>query len=254
MRALYFIKSQLKVGTIKVVVRSHTSCYSVRNQKDLLEHVIPLFNKYPFLTHKYFEYKCFKEALILCYYSELPKKEKNELIDQIKNKLHYVSITKCQSSIKESYQNSLESINKVSVIMTKSWLVGFVEAKGNFFIAKKGQDRLAHGFGITPVFDRTVLDTIASIFNLKVRKYGTHFSFVSTTKFFTISLIVKYFSNTMKGMKSMEYQMWARSFRKYQIKKKLLTKSDRCMYLFNVQKKMQNLSKKFDKNFRTTTK
>ena len=245
LRALYFIKSQLKVGKITVDAVNNQAYYRVRDQKDLLKHIIPLFDKHFLLTRKYFQYECFKKALILNVDSTLSQRKKNELINEIRNKLKNIP-TNYQSP---AWGKLLKSKNNLLVIMTKSWLVGFVEAEGSFYITKKDSTRLAHYFEITQLRDKIVLEAIASVFALKVIKKKTHFTVV-TARSSIISNIAKYFFKTMKGMKAVEYRIWSRSFFKYQNKKKSLTKNERYVYLLKIQKKMRNLRTiRLDKNF-----
>ncbi|MCL6319262.1 hypothetical protein EXT67_23705 [Pectobacterium atrosepticum] len=58
-----------KDGTIKEVCR-----YNVRNKNHLRNIIIPIFDKYPMLTNKYYDYLFFKENLLkdIKYYNDLP--------------------------------------------------------------------------------------------------------------------------------------------------------------------------------------
>jgi hypothetical protein len=47
--------------------------------------IIPIFDKYPLLTTKYFDYLKFKKALIILNNSNLSKEDKNIELLQIKN-------------------------------------------------------------------------------------------------------------------------------------------------------------------------
>jgi len=50
---------------------------------------------------------------------------------------------------------------KVNIIMSKSWLIGFTEAEGSFYLTKKGPERMIHAFEITQKLDKIVLEAIA---------------------------------------------------------------------------------------------
>lgn len=85
------------------------------------------------------------------------------------------------------------------------------KAEGSFYIVKKGPKRLVHAFEITQKLDIIVLEAIAKILGLTHKKtYNT----VVTTKAERVEFLVTYYHKTMKGMKSLEYRIWARSFSK----------------------------------------
>jgi len=103
--------------------------------------------------------------------------------------------------------------------MSKPWLVGFTEAAvpGSFYLVAKSSNRLVHGFEITQKLDKIVLIAIKHLLgistNVKTTRLGTY-SIVSTNSR-AIENIIKYFNNTMKGMKSLEYRIWSRSYNKH---------------------------------------
>ena len=71
-----------------------------------------------------------------------------------------------------------------------------------------------HGFEITQKLDILVLESIARILGISVIKKKTY-NTVVTTNSRAINNIIAYYKNTMKGMKALEYRIWARSFNKY---------------------------------------
>ena len=85
--------------------------------------------------------------------------------------------------------------------------------EGSFYLVKKGPTRLTHAFEITQKLDRIVLEAIALILGIKVTVKKTYFTVV-TTNSEAIRRIINYYFNTMKGMKALEYRIWARSFTK----------------------------------------
>jgi hypothetical protein len=102
--------------------------------------------------------------------------------------------------------------------MTKPWLVGFIEVKGSFYLASKGSTIIVHGFALTHELDGVVLDGIKFMFhistNVKFKDKSNHY-ILDTTNSRAIENIIKYFRDTMKGMKSVEYRIWARSYAKH---------------------------------------
>jgi hypothetical protein len=128
-------------------------------------------------------------------------------------------------------------------IMPKPWIIGFTEAEGSLYLVQKSPGRIAHGFLITQKLDRIVLESIAYILRINVTDKPTYAD-VGTTAKSKIPYIIEYYANTMKGMKSIEYRIWARSF---------LAKASNTGHkdLLKVQQKMRKLrSIRLDKNFK----
>jgi hypothetical protein len=105
------------------------------------------------------------------------------------------------------------TVKDAMLVISKSWLVGFTEAEGSFYLVLKGTERLVHAFELTQKQDRIVLEGIAKILHMNVTDKKTYSSVVSCNKT-TILHIIDYYRDTMKGMKSLEYRIWSRSFSK----------------------------------------
>ena len=166
LRLLYYIKSNLGVGSVSVPnSKDNTAEFRIRNIQHLIQYILPIFDKYPLLTSKHFSYSLFKKAILIMNDSSLSTEEKNKLISQIKSQ-----------SLPENYispawrviNNQVLSVSEAIKIMSKSWLIGFTEASGSFYLVKKGPTRLTHAFKITQKLDRIVLEAIALILGIKV--------------------------------------------------------------------------------------
>jgi hypothetical protein len=112
----------------------------------------------------------------------------------------------------------LTSVNDIKDVISKAWLVGFIEAEGSFYLVTKESTRIAHGFGLTQKLDSIVLQGIGLILhiptNVKFKSKYNHY-ILDTTNSRAIENIINYFQNTMKGMKAVEYRIWARSYTKH---------------------------------------
>ena len=98
----------------------------------------------------------------------------------------------------------LKTINDVTNVMTKPWLVGFIEAEGSFYLVSKTSTRIVHGFGLTPKLDSIVLQGIKLTLHIPtaVKFRAKHnFYLLDTTNSRAIENIIEYFHSTMKGMK-----------------------------------------------------
>jgi hypothetical protein len=109
--------------------------------------------------------------------------------------------------------NTVSNIESATTVMSKFWIVGFTEAEGSFYLVLKGPQRLVHMFEITQKLDVIVLEAIAIILGLRLVNKKTYNTVIASNTN-SIHNVIKYFFKTMKGMKSLEYRIWARSFMK----------------------------------------
>ena len=138
----------------------------------------------------------------------------------------------------------LNNLEEASSVVSKSWIIGFTEAEGSFYLVTKSLNRIVHGFEITQKLDKIVLDAIGLILGISVTTKKTYFT-VGTTNSKSISNIISYYTNTMKGMKSLEFRIWARSYNKAK------TDLKKYEYLTKVRDQMRQIrSIRFNKNFK----
>lgn len=255
LRLLYYIKNIIGVGSISVndAENKNETEFRVRNIKHICQYILPIFDKFPLLTRKHFNYTKFKDAIIIFNEPTLTKDEKNNFIFSIYKKImkiNYISpgwnvVNTIGDNEQDLMQNDKTSSNHMSFaqlsVMSKSWLIGFTEAEGSFYLMNKGPQRIVHAFEITQKYDIIILEAIAFIFGTQVRIKNTYSTVViSSNK--GVSFIVNYFFRTMKGMKAIEYRIWARSFSKH--------KGD-FKYLSKIREQMRNIrSIRNDKNFK----
>jgi len=212
LRVLNYIKKELGVGSI---TRDGTKGqYFIRDRKVIESIIIPIFDKYPLLTTKYFDYIKLKKALAILNNVNLSKIDKNAKLLEIKNSkvdVNYIS---------PAWKNvifPLTTVNSLNNVMSKSWLVGFIEAEGSFYLTNKDSSRIVHGFGLTQKLDKIVLQGIGLMLHInnKVRFKELHNHYIlDTTNSRAIENIIEFFKGTMKGIKSLEYRIWARSYAK----------------------------------------
>lgn len=110
--------------------------------------------------------------------------------------------------------NKVSNTNEANIVMSKIWLIGFTEAEGSFYLVNKSKYRIVHGFEITQKLDLIVLSAIGYILGINTRSKKTYHTVV-TTNSRSIENIIKYYNNTMKGMKSFEFRVWARCYIKH---------------------------------------
>lgn len=239
LRFLYHIKKMLGVG--QVCISETSGEFRIRDMKLIVQHILPIFDKYPLLTSKYFNYYLFKKAAMIMTNSSLSNEQKDSLLTELKKRempLNYIS----PAWLKMTAVN-MTAAQALSVI-TKPWLVGFTEAEGSFYITKCGVGRMRHCFEITQdISDSIVMIAIGLVLNAGVVFKKTYITV--KVQDHGVSNIISYFFNTMKGMKSLEYRIWARSYNKQ------VTGLKRFEYLLAVQAQMRNIrSIRLDKDFK----
>jgi len=211
LRVLYFIKKNLGYGSVQVESKTSNADFRIRSRYIINKVIFPIFDKYPLLTSKNFNYLKFKKAYEIMTNLNLSSEEKDFLLLKLKDERkpkEYISPVwaKVNFIVNNTYD--------AKCIMSKSWLVGFTEAEGSFYIVNKSSMRLVHGFEITQKLDIIVLQSIAHILGISVKNKNTY-NTVVTTNSRAIFNIIKYYKSTMKGMKALEYRIWAKSFIKY---------------------------------------
>ena len=212
LRILYYIKKQLGVGS--VTKNGTKTQFFIRERIKIETILLPLFDKYPLLTSKYYDYIKLKKALLVLNNKSITRQDKNaKLLNITNSKLP----SKYRSPAWSSVDLPLKSVNLLSNVMTKPWLVGFIEAEGSFYLTNNDSNRIVHGFGLTQKLDEIVLQAIALVLHISnsVRyKEIYNYYLLDTTNSRAIENIIVYFKNTMKGVKSLEYRIWARSYTK----------------------------------------
>jgi hypothetical protein len=82
-RILYFIKKNLGVGNVSEEKSSNMAQYSIYSREKLKKYILPLFDKYPLLTKKYFSYKKFVKAFNILENTLISYEEKSKLIENL---------------------------------------------------------------------------------------------------------------------------------------------------------------------------
>ena len=226
LRLLYYIKSNIQVGTITTY--DNIAYYRIRNYKHIIEHILPIFDKCPLLTSKYYYYNLFKKAILIMADSNLTIEIKNEKISYFSTLYKKGIPSNFSSPAWKDYASNKKSIIE---IINKYWLIGFTEAEGNFYLVNKDDFRIIHAFEITLKRDKIVLEAIASQFGTKVREKKTCYS-IKVESPNNIKNVINFYFKTIKGIKSLEYRIWARSFSKF---------NGNYTYLSNIRDKMRKI-------------
>ena len=214
-RLLFYIKRVLGYGSVTKSGVGELK-FRVRDSKVLKEVIIPIFDSYMLHTSKCYHYELWKEALL--------------------NPNLRVHNKKLMETIPDDYKSPHSSIP------TKNWIVGFIEAEGSFYLVKKDSKttRIVHAFGITQKKDVHILNQLRSLWGIAAQvklsrgvlvpdvhpqtegmegtstpQHKNQAYLLETTNSRVIENLTHYFSNTLKGMKAVEFRIWQRSYFKH---------------------------------------
>lgn len=210
---LYKIKKELGIGIVTKDKANHLAYYIVTNNDHLIEIILPIFDTYPLRSIKYFNYMKFKRGLgmsreaLMREIQEPMTREGLNLQSPVWNNLDYTEIT---------------SVNQVKNIVSKSWLTGFIESEGHFYLTQISPYKIVHAFSIVSQSDPIILYVIKVIFHIKsqVKSTDNQAFYLETKSRRSLLNIVHYFITKdhtilFKGGKSLEYCIWKRTFIKY---------------------------------------
>lgn len=189
---LEYIKSELGSDFVSINYDGpYNLVLTISEPNKLRSTIVPIFDQYPLHTFKYFRYELFKQGL-----QYLPGDP---------------YLLELKASINSGIPESLVSPN--SKIPSASWLVGFTEAEGSFYIATRG-GAYKHVFGITQKRDKHLLEQLRGIFGItaNIHKAGGGMWKLETDKISNINTIINFFDNRIVGIKHLEFDLWKDSF------------------------------------------
>ena len=210
-QVLYFISKNLGCGSVRLNYKLDTVSFLVRDKLSLITKIIPIFNNNFMFSSKEHSFYIFKKAMDIWIDSGLTQLEKIYAIQDLKK------MPLDSSFIASGWQ-------RMNYMIPKSWIIGFIEAEGSFYIVEKEKNRLVHGFGLTQKVDKIILDYMSVLFLHQGFVRYNQYNFFSLDIYGSnsLKLLKKYFFNTMKSRKSLEFRIWARSFKYKGNFKKLL--------------------------------
>jgi len=133
MDVLEFIKNKLKVGNARVKTRGEEFLaeFSVSNKEGLYA-LFSIFDQYNLNTTKYLDYLDFRKAFILYHERDknLSPEDKDRLMDQI------LELKNGMNSQRTNFNMPSRNLRDDKTSITKSWLLGFIEGDGSFFISR----------------------------------------------------------------------------------------------------------------------
>ena len=196
---IYKIKKLLGVGIVSFRKKGEIEMVAlrIRNKDHLKNFILPIFDKYPMLSNKQYDYLRFKECLLsnIIYSDELPKYNRSNV------PLH-----------------TIDTILNTDYFPT--WLVGFIEAEGCFSIykLKEESDYLIASFDISQTDGDILISAIHKYLSFTTTIYldKTNSSRIKVTSVRAIENIIKFLNKApvkLLGNKKLQYLLWIKQLR-----------------------------------------
>lgn len=195
---LYKLKTILGVGTIDIRDKKNnkTCIFRIRDKSHLKSIILPIFDKYPMLSNKQYDFLNFKDCLL-------------------KDKIYYEELL--------VYTRPTESLNSIKTILNipyfQSWLIGFIEGEGSFNIYKPAKENsLVASFDIAQTNESITIEAIREFLSLtpKVFKDSTNCYKLKVSSIRAIENIIKFMNKApikLIGHKKLQYILWLKELR-----------------------------------------
>ena len=220
LRLLYFIKHNLGYGSINNKSGKNMAEFRITDRKTLISLIVPLFTQYPLYSTKHFYFLRWVKALHVLENYNYTTIQKNAFLTKLKSDLPL------ETYISAAWESNVPS---------NEWIYGFIEAEGSFFsinndisnvnmrlstlksntsLCKNNEiGKMVHSFNITQKLDKIILEFLQKKFHISSKIVNTKNTIykLETTNSRSILKIQSFFLHKLKGIKSLEYRIWARS-------------------------------------------
>lgn len=201
-------------GVGKIVVFKDTCTYRVDKLKDILDIIIPHFNKYSLVSQKLADYILFKEIV------SLMEKKEHLTLSGIKTILSYKSSLNLGLSdeLKAKFPGIKAAKRPLVIDMdipSAFWVAGFTTGDGSFSLVVRSKElsgiaRIDIEFSITQhTRDLLLLHKFIAFFNCgrikKDSRYNVHYYVVTETEGLSNKIIPLFNKYPVKGVKSLNF-------------------------------------------------
>ena len=171
------------IYSIKIITNFKIKLITLKN------FILPIFDKYPLITNKQYDYIRFKDYLL---------KE-----------------VKLYENININYIRPIIPLNSVDSVLAlpyfSSWLIGFIEAEGCFSVYRPSdRDSFVVSFDISQTNSREIISAICKYlsFTQKVTKDNTNNFKIKVSSVRSVENVIKFLQNApvkLKGHKKLQY-------------------------------------------------
>lgn len=235
-RALIKAKSIVGAGKVEPSTPDGMVTFRIRDRDVLKKHVFPIFDRFPLLSTKHYDYVRLRQIASLLDDVSLSRKHRDEKIDFLysldSSRDAVAPIWHQKFPLDDFHPGNRKSLDftkpGVDTVMSLPWVSGFTEAEGSFYIVCKDSStgRYCHAFGVTQRGNQLVMEALRCYFKIgaqvklstpKLGSLGTQndtsFYKIETTHWRTLQHIRDVFLGSLLGMKSLEFRIWERSMK-----------------------------------------
>ena len=208
---LYTIREKLGIGVVSI--EGKACSFRVHSFQVIIDNLIPIFDKYPLLTHKQLDYRDWKKAILLKKEGQNISRSLSiktlEKINEIKNGMN---------ALRTNYEGYILTNDMV----TKNWLVGFIEGDGSFYFSNSSaalsitqKDRkileaisyFLQNIPLSPLFSNLVVPDKPNCF---ITKKQNGYQLVITEKDVLFQYILPFFQNlNFYSRKKIDFLIWS---------------------------------------------
>ena len=208
---LYTIREKLGIGIVSI--KGNTCSFRVHSFQVIINSLLPIFDKYPLLTHKQLNYRDWRKAIIL---KKIAQENSRSLSTDIFNEI--LDIKNNMNNLRTDYSG----YNLFNEMINKYWLVGFIEGDGTFYFSHSSVV-----FGITQK-DKKILEAIQKFLenipllppyknlfkpnkpNCIIKNNTNSFQLVLTDKDVLFQYIYPFFRDvTFYSRKGIDFSIWS---------------------------------------------
>lgn len=210
---IHKIKSLLGVGVLSFRKRKELNMVSlrIRDKNHLKKFIIPIFDKYPMLSNKQYDYLRFRDALLsnIIYFKDLP--------EYTRSNKPLNSIESANDAVVDSSRASGRAESIVKIPYFSAWLVGFIEAEGCFSVYKN-KDYLVASFDIAQRDADILISAIRKYLSFSTGVYidKSNCSKLKVTSVISIENVIKFLQKApvkLLGYKKLQYILWMKQLR-----------------------------------------
>ena len=198
LQLLHYLKTLIGCG--RIYKREVISNFSVARMNQLLEYVVPIFNKYPFLTRKKFQFDIWSSTL------QVRKNNEPMLV--------------LPEYLKDVAHDALSIDEILNLEYFDNWLMGFIEAEGCFSISKEnGGNRIRPIFYIDQKYDAHILGAISKRLHLRdvqIRHTRHNMYALSAKSKRELQSVINFIAHSkvkFLGYKGLQFKLWIKEIR-----------------------------------------
>jgi hypothetical protein len=234
------------IGNITIRKKDNSVYFTVKSVKDIVNVIIPHFDKYPLLTEKQADFELFKQIVIMMHNKQHLNKIGLNKIISLKASLnwgltplllkHFPNINPIERPIRKNFFDT-KNVNPY-------WVTGFVEAEGCFFIntikskAYKTEYQIKLDFSVVQHSrDKILMENFVNYFDSGAVYENTQHVTYLASKFSDIQeKIIPHFKKyPLQGYKFSDYEKFCRAGELMKIKAHLTSKG--IEEIINIKKK-----------------